>query len=162
MTTMVRESHSLGQCSLLGDLIDETCTRYVYRRRFGDTLALVDKRSPTIHVVPCKTCPDYSSSSADWLKFKPAVRREGRGVVAVMETKSMTKRGGPVGPRRGDRKRFPYEARFVGGRLVTPAELQKIHRYVIDTEVVVEISDERRAVVEVAWPELVHKLPPQK
>jgi len=40
-------------------LIDETCTRYVYRRRFGDTLALVDKRPPTIHVVPCKTCPDY-------------------------------------------------------------------------------------------------------
>ena len=75
MTTMVRESHPLGQCSLLGDLIDETCTRYVYRRRFGDTLALVDKRAPTIHVVPCKTCPDYSSSSADWLKFKPAVRR---------------------------------------------------------------------------------------
>ena len=54
----------------------------------------------------------------------------------MMETKSMTKRGGPLGPRRGDRKRFPYEARFVGGRLVTPAELQKIHRYVIDTEVV--------------------------
>ena len=79
-----------------------------------------------------------------------------------MKTKSMTKRGGPLGPRRGDRKRFPYEARFVGGRLVTPAELQKIHRYVIDTEVVVEISDERRAVVEVAWPELVRKLPPQK
>ena len=51
---------SLVQCTLLGDLIDETCTRYVYRRRFGDTLALVDKRPPTIHVVPCKTCPDYS------------------------------------------------------------------------------------------------------
>ena len=73
VTTMVRESHFVGQCSLLGDLIDETCTRYVYRRRFGDTLALVDKRSPKIHVVPCKTCPDYSSSSADWLKFKPTV-----------------------------------------------------------------------------------------
>ena len=76
MTTMVRESHSLGQCTLLGELIDETCTRYFYRRHYGDTLALVDKRSPTIHVVPCKTCPDYSSSPADWLKFKPAVRRE--------------------------------------------------------------------------------------
>ena len=75
VTTMVRESHLLGQCTLLGELIDETCTRYFYRRRFGDTSALVDKRSPTIHVVPCKTCPDYSSSSADWLKFKPAVRR---------------------------------------------------------------------------------------
>ncbi len=76
MTTMVRESHPLGRCTLLGDLIDETCTRYVYRRRFGDTLAFVDKRSPTIHVIPCKTCPDYSSTSADWLKFNPTVGRD--------------------------------------------------------------------------------------
>ena len=42
------------------------------------------------------------------------------------------------------------------------AELQKIHRYVIDTEVIVEISDERRAVIEVAWPELVYRMPPQE
>ena len=45
---------------------------------------------------------------------------------------------------------------------MTLAELQKIHHYVLDTEVIVEFSNERRAVVEVAWPELVHKLPPQK
>jgi hypothetical protein len=32
---------------------------------------------------------------------------------------------------------------------VTPAELQKSHSYLIDTEVIVEISDERRAVIEV-------------
>ena len=75
----------------------------------------------------------------------------------------MTKRGGPLGPRRGVTVNgSPMKLASSGGRLVTPAELQKIHRYVIDTEVVVEISDERRAVVEVAWPELVHKLPPQK
>jgi hypothetical protein len=81
---------------------------------------------------------------------------------SAMETKSMTKRGGPLGPRRGVTVNgSPMKLASSGGRLVTPAELQKIHRYVIDTEVVVEISDERRAV-EVAWPELVHKLPPQK
>jgi hypothetical protein len=45
---------------------------------------------------------------------------------------------------------------------VTPAELQKIHCNVIDTEVIAEISDEMRAVVESAWPELAHKLPPKK
>ena len=73
VTAMARKSHPLGQCTLLGELMDETHTRYCYRRR-------VDKRSPTIHLVPFKACPDYSSSPADWLKFKnlaaPAVRRE--------------------------------------------------------------------------------------
>ena len=61
VAAMVRESHPHGQCTLLGELIDETCTGYFYRRRFGDTLAVVDKRSPIIHVVPCKTCPDDPS-----------------------------------------------------------------------------------------------------
>ena len=73
----------------------------------------------------------------------------------------MNKRGGPMGPRRGDRKRFPYEARIVSGRLVTPAELQTIHRFVLDTAVIEFVSDEVRAVVERLWPELVTKLPPR-
>ena len=73
----------------------------------------------------------------------------------------MNKRGGPMGPRRGDRKRFPYEARIVSGRLVTPAELQTIHRFVLDTAVIEVVPDEVRAVVESVWPELVAKLPPR-
>jgi hypothetical protein len=56
----------------------------------------------------------------------------------------MNKRVGPIGPRRGDRKRFPYEARIVSGRLVTPAELQTIHRFVLDTAVIEAVSDEVR------------------
>jgi hypothetical protein len=64
VTAMVRESHPIGQCTLLGELIEDTTIRYYYRRRFGDALAFVDKRSPTIHIVPCKACPDYSSSLA--------------------------------------------------------------------------------------------------
>jgi hypothetical protein len=73
----------------------------------------------------------------------------------------MNKRGGPRGPRRGDRKCLPYEARIVGGRLVTPAELQTIRRFVLDTAVIEVVPDEVRAVVESVWPELVAKLPPQ-
>ena len=51
----------IGRCSLLGELIDETETRYFYRRRRGNALAFVEKRSPVIHLEPCKSCPDYSS-----------------------------------------------------------------------------------------------------
>ena len=59
MITTVREASRFGRCNLLGELVDETSTRYVYRRRHGT--AFVDKRSPTIHVEPCEGCPDYRS-----------------------------------------------------------------------------------------------------
>ena len=71
----------------------------------------------------------------------------------------MKKRGGPTGLRRADRSRFPYEPRVVGGKLMSPVELQRLHRFILDTAVIEAISDEMRAVVEAVWPELVHKLP---
>jgi hypothetical protein len=74
----------------------------------------------------------------------------------------MNRKGPKGGPARGDQKRFPYEPRIIGGRLLLPAELQRIHRAVLDDSVVETISDEMRTVVESAWPELVYKLPPKK
>ena len=59
MTTIVR-TLGIGRCTLLGELIHETETRYFYLRRCGK-LAFVEKRSPVIHLEPCKSCPDYSS-----------------------------------------------------------------------------------------------------
>ena len=43
--------------------------------------------------------------------------------------------------------------------MMSPVELQRLHRFILDTAVIEAISDEMRAVVEAAWPELVHKLP---
>jgi hypothetical protein len=63
-----------------------------------------------------------------------------------------------MAPRRG-RKKYPYEARVIGGKLMMPADLQRIHRFVLDTTVIEVISDEVRVVVEELWPELVPKLP---
>jgi len=74
----------------------------------------------------------------------------------------MKKRGGPTGLRRADRSPFPYEPRVVGGKLMSPVELQRLHRFILDTAVIEAISDEMRAVVEAVWPELVHKLPLKK
>jgi hypothetical protein len=42
----------------------------------------------------------------------------------------MKKRGGPTGLRRADRSRFPYEPRVVGGKLMSPVELQRLHRFI--------------------------------
>lgn len=61
----------------------------------------------------------------------------------------MTKRG----PRR-DRKQFPYEARVVDGKLDDAADLQRLHRFILETEMIETISEERRAVMERLWPEL--------
>jgi hypothetical protein len=71
------------------------------------------------------------------------------------------RRGQKAGPQRGNRQRFPYEPRVVGGRLLMPAELQAIHRYVVETPVLKTVSEEIRAVVETVWPELRSKLPPK-
>ncbi len=75
----------------------------------------------------------------------------------------MTNKPGPKpgAPARGNRQRFPYEPRVVGGKLFMPAKLQAIHRYVVDTPVLEAVTDEIRAVVESVWPELRSKLPPK-
>ena len=73
----------------------------------------------------------------------------------------INKRGHKVGPQRGNRQRFPYEPRVVGGKLLMPAELQAIHRYVLETPVLEDVTEEIRAVVETVWPELISKLPPK-
>ena len=45
---------------------------------------------------------------------------------------------------------------------MTPADLRRLHEYLLDVEKVSSISGEMRAVVESEWPELVHKLPPRR
>jgi hypothetical protein len=72
----------------------------------------------------------------------------------------MINRLGPkLGTPRGNRQRFPYEPRVIGGKLLMPAELQAIHRYVVETPVLQSVTDEVRAAVETIWPELISKLP---
>jgi hypothetical protein len=74
---------------------------------------------------------------------------------------AMSNRRGPKGTPRGDRRRFPYEPRVVGGKLLMPAELQAIRRYVVETPVLNAVTEEIRAVVGTVWPELISKLPPK-
>ena len=73
----------------------------------------------------------------------------------------INKQGQKAGTQRGNRRRFPYEPRVVGGKLLMPAELQAIHRYVVETPVLKTVTEEIRAVVETVWPELISKLPPK-
>jgi len=48
-----------GPCNLLGQLVRETKTQYVYRRGYGPD-AFISKRF--VHLEPCRSCPDHGHS----------------------------------------------------------------------------------------------------
>jgi hypothetical protein len=85
--------------------------------------------------------------------------RNWRWLVDVVSSKDRTM---PryFGTQRGDRKRFPYEPRVIGGKLVMPVELQRIYQIVLAPTVTETVTDHMRAAVQTLWPYLVHKLPP--
>jgi hypothetical protein len=58
--------------------------------------------------------------------------------------------------RNNNAKTFPYEPLVMGGRLVMPAELQRVHRAALGGA---QITDDMRAVVEKRWPELILNCP---
>src|SRR5262245_55770706 len=74
-------------------------------------------------------------------------------------TYSPSKPGRPSGPR--VRYQRSYSRRVGGGKVMTPADLRRLHKYMLDIEHIDHISDEMRSVVETEWPELAHKLPPK-
>ena len=60
------------------------------------------------------------------------------------------------------KKRRAYISRVVGDQVMTSADLERLHKELLEYERIDFISDEMRAVIEDLWPELVHKLPPKK
>jgi hypothetical protein len=40
-------------------------------------------------------------------------------------------------------------------------DFERLHKFLLETEGLSEISDDMRELVEEEWPELVHKLPPR-
>jgi len=60
------------------------------------------------------------------------------------------------------KKRRTYLPRIVGDKVMMPADLKRLHKYMLEVEHIGVISDEMREVVQSEWPELAHKLPPKK
>ena len=59
------------------------------------------------------------------------------------------------------KERRVYKPRIVGDKVMMPADLKRLHKYMREVEPIDHISDEMRAVVESEWPELAYKLPPK-
>ena len=60
------------------------------------------------------------------------------------------------------KKRRTYQPRIGGDKVMMPADLKRLHKYMLEIEHIGIISDEMREVIEELWPELAHKLPPKK
>ena len=52
--------------------------------------------------------------------------------------------------------------KLIAGKLLMPADLQRLHQFLLDSKTVRAISDEMRLAVEALWPELAYKLPPKE
>ena len=59
------------------------------------------------------------------------------------------------------KERRTYKPRIVGDKVMMPADLKRLHEYMLEVQHIGIISDEMREVVEELWPELAHKLPPR-
>ena len=53
-----------------------------------------------------------------------------------------------------------YTPRVVADRIMMQDDFVQLHKFLLETDTIPEISDEVREVVEKEWPELAHKLPP--
>jgi hypothetical protein len=60
------------------------------------------------------------------------------------------------------KQRRTYLSRIVGDKVMMPADLKRLHKYMLEVKHIGIISDEMREVIDELWPELVHKLPPEK
>jgi len=59
------------------------------------------------------------------------------------------------------KQRRVYQPRIFGDKVMMPADLKRLHKYMLEIEHIGIISDEMREVIEELWPELAHKLPPK-
>jgi len=62
---------------------------------------------------------------------------------------------------KGEKQKPRYESRVFDGRIIHSAEIERIHREVLDYERIEAISETMRELIEDLWPELVNKLPPK-
>jgi hypothetical protein len=54
-----------------------------------------------------------------------------------------------------------YQPRVFEGRIITSDEIEHIHKQILEFDSIEVVTDSMRELIEVLWPELVHKLPPK-
>jgi hypothetical protein len=77
---------------------------------------------------------------------------------AVLEVGAVFHAGSPCTGNMAKKRK--YEPRIFEGRVMTPADLERVHKETLGFERIEAVSDEMRALIEELWPELVYMLPP--
>ena len=54
-----------------------------------------------------------------------------------------------------------YAPRLISDHIMVQEDFERLHKFLLETESLSEVSDDMRELVEEEWPELVHKLPPK-
>jgi hypothetical protein len=60
------------------------------------------------------------------------------------------------------KKKTRYESRVFDGRIIHSADIERIHREVLEFKNIEAVSESMRELIEDLWPELVSKLPPKR
>jgi hypothetical protein len=54
-----------------------------------------------------------------------------------------------------------FAPRIISDHIMVQEDFERLHKFLLETEGLSEVSDEMRELVEEEWPELVDKLPPK-
>ena len=54
-----------------------------------------------------------------------------------------------------------YAPRIISDHMMVEEDFEWLHKSLLETESLSEVSDDMRELIEQEWPELVHKLPPK-
>jgi len=54
-----------------------------------------------------------------------------------------------------------YAPRIISDHVMVQEDFERLHKFLIETECLSEVSEDMRKLVEEEWPELVEKLPPK-
>ena len=54
-----------------------------------------------------------------------------------------------------------YAPRIISDHIMVQEDFERLHKFLLETECLSEVSDDMRELVEQEWPELMHKLPPK-
>ena len=52
-----------------------------------------------------------------------------------------------------------YAPRIISDHIMVQEDFERLHKFLLETECLSEVSDDMRELVEEEWPELVQKLP---
>jgi len=54
-----------------------------------------------------------------------------------------------------------YALRIISDHIMVQEDFERLHKFLLETEGLSEVSDDMRELIEEEWPELAHKLPPK-